>query len=562
MEGSVQSCYFQWDIHNPFLPLRRLEASFYLGSPSAKHWKAILQPIARGDDYRDLSFILEYDASMNGRTDYVADSVMVFIYLKDVSIAKKKAHNFHFGRHNGFQFHLPAKVVVPVQTEPHHLIIRIDLCLPGIAASNEERSGLIFKDKDLKSLSEDLKRLLVNEEYTNMELLSRDGSLPLRVHSYIIEARWTNFFKKHQFGERIRRISDTRNIIQTEISHTLLKGILVYIYSGELDANFPDWKDAASTAELFEVIHFYELLHLYNVFVKNEIQQQRVTKTPVLIQSHTFLLKIVDGRPVDKAILCWTVYPNPESKFSIQIEMENKEDRWLRYLLLSNSPSRIYAEVNFQLEMADDNSSENFSPLHVGEYTIPPNKGVKSDPIAFMRSPEILDRPGARFLLHCFLHVTDGTTIEQVQSVGDETLQDKKERFNVLSDHMHELNQRREYWDMKIVSKPAYSTDSCIEEFVHKGILKARLPYWQAILENFTENDRVIPAEATSTLDSLTLPKILDYVYTGKVSRIPEFYHESIRKFAVDAEFSALFDFIFDHPASSKRVFGQDEFRY
>ncbi|GBN01461.1 hypothetical protein AVEN_143112-1 [Araneus ventricosus] len=124
-----------------------------------------------------------------------------------------------------------------------------------------------------------------------------------------------NIFREHFFD------ANNRDTVEINIFHDLLLDILTYMYSGTLSINWPDYTDLAYNTELFQVINWYELYQLYKVFVKNDLQQVRLTRNPVHIESRLLPLDIVKGLPINNASYTCHVNPNPEYKLNFQIRV-------------------------------------------------------------------------------------------------------------------------------------------------------------------------------------------------------------------------------------------------
>ncbi|CAL1261834.1 unnamed protein product [Larinioides sclopetarius] len=543
--AAVSRGSFQWIIFNPFLPWRNLEATFYLGSPTVSQWKVTLQPINRRINYWKFSFSLEFDEwfYQTPVKDVVVDKLLVVIRLNGKLNTRKDVSRYHFQEENRFMYNFQSIAIISPQMEPHRLEVKIEISLPGRAIRNEIGNGLFYDDNDLRWLSKDMEKLLDNKLYPNMNLLSRNDNEPIRVHSYIIDARWDNFFKLHDFAVQIR---DT---VQTNISRAVLLDILTYMYTGSIRRNWPDWKNAAYSVELFQVIDRYKLYHLYKVFAKIDLQQRRVTRNPVFIQSRLFPLYIVNNRPINNASYRWHVNPNPEYKFNVEIRLlkDNKTGPWLSYSLQSKSPSRVCAELNLEvMKRKGGNPLEKVSHFHGRDFTIDPDETVESRNVLFLGCPETFggfdsaspDGTEIEYFIRCLLNVINGNTVIQVLSERSDRLQSELIRFGALSDHLYKFRRVRVDTDMDILCSletPGYF----IAHHIHKGIIAARLPGLENVI---LAND--IPDSVRLTLSIITLPIILDYMYTGKIFAIPIPYLDEINDFAEKSMFHSLLDLI------------------
>ncbi|GBN21335.1 hypothetical protein AVEN_200317-1 [Araneus ventricosus] len=545
----VHQCCFQWEILNPFLPWRNSEATFYHGSPTVTQWKVIFQPMDRRINYWKFSFSLEFcEWFDHHRCDIVAHSILVDIILNGASISHKEVSNYYLSEVNDYTYYFQEHVFMNHPKDPHQLIIKIEISLTGNATGNEEGNGL---ENDLRRLSSDLRQLLADPQYSNMNLMATYGFRPIQVHSYIINARWNNFFREHAFEV------DTRDTVGINISNGLLSDILTYMYSGTLGIHWPNWRNTAYITELFQVIDRYKLYHLYKVFVKNDLQQVRVTRTPALIDSRLFPLDVVSGRPVISASYAWHVtdadvnFPLMYLIFQIRIRSQNRAGPWLAYSVQSRSRYRVYAHVS--LEIMKGRQGRTWS-VYEGDCTIDPDETVDSGPVLFLGSPEIFGDFNStssagtdiQYFIRWYINATDGTTINKVRSVDDDILQNEFERFRVLSDHMHKLKKHSVDADMQILSRS--EGNGILDEYeyqdrIHKGIFAIRVPeYWEG-LENVPRPNE-LPEIARSTLSNVILPIVLDYIYTGKISPIPAPFLDEVEHFAERTQFSSLRDLV------------------
>ncbi|GBN99750.1 hypothetical protein AVEN_123601-1 [Araneus ventricosus] len=167
------------------------------------------------------------------------------------------------------------------------------------------------------------------------------------------------------------------------------------MYSDTLLINWPDWTDAAYITELLQVINWYELYHLYKVFVKSNLQQVRFTRNPVLIECRLLRLDIVNGSPINNASYTRHVNPNPEYELSFQIPVRKIKGLvpGIHTLCSRNSPSTVYAQVN--LEVIKNREGKAFGrvlPFHVRDCIIDPDATVECGPVLFLGCPETLWR--------------------------------------------------------------------------------------------------------------------------------------------------------------------------
>ncbi|GBN21334.1 hypothetical protein AVEN_200316-1 [Araneus ventricosus] len=549
MANDRNRCCFQWDIYNPFLPWRNSEATFYHGSPTVTQWKVTLQPMDRRINYWKFLFSLEFDEWFDPRDEIVAGKVNVLIKLNGKLITLKEVRNYLFCRDNRCKYYFQNNVFMCPRMEPHHLFIKVEISLPGNDTRNEVRYGLFANRDDLKWLSRDLRKLLHNPEYSNMKLLPRNSHEHIPAHSYIIDARWNNFFCLHAFK------AGTWVTVETNISKGLLKDILTYMYSGTLGINWPDWKDAAYITELFQVIDRYKLYHLYKVFVRNDLQQVRVTRTPVLIESRLFPLDVVNGRLMTNASQTWHVNPNSEYEFIFQIRVGKgmRGGPWLSHSLKSKSPSRVHAKV--YLEVIKKREGKAFGrplPFYERDCTIDPDATVESRCVLYLGCPETFgdlnstssDRTEIKYFIQCFFNVINGTTLSQVRSISGDTLQNDLVRFGVLSNHMYNLNKRKLDADMQILIPPSSPVAKDEHKYpIHKGIFATRVPMLWEGLENVPQGSD-IPDIARSTLSRETLPIVFDYMYTGKLFTIPFLFLNEIEYFAEQTMFYSLQDIV------------------
>ncbi|GBN67732.1 hypothetical protein AVEN_118232-1, partial [Araneus ventricosus] len=123
----------------------------------------------------------------------------------------------------------------------------------------------------------------------------------------------------------------------------------------------------------------------------------------------------------------------------------------------------------------------------VRDCIIDPDATVGSGHVLFLGCPETFgdfnstssDGSENKYFIQYFLNVTDDTTVAQVRSVGDDTLQNDLVRFRILSEHMHKLYKGKFDADMRIRScfEDVFAEDM-YEDRIHKGILAARVPEW------------------------------------------------------------------------------------
>ncbi|GBN24882.1 hypothetical protein AVEN_9993-1 [Araneus ventricosus] len=524
-------CFFRWNIYNPFVPWQPLEATFYYGFPNVTRWKVTLKPLDRGINCWQYAFSLKFDGWSNHGDGIVAENVLVFVVLGDDLISSPEVPNYHFCRRNRFRYEFQEKVVMHPQENPHRLGIIIDLLLPFRARRDAERNDV----PSLRSLSADMRNLLTDPSYYNMILWSTDHDQSFRVHYYIIEARWSNFFRRHPANFNV----------DTDISDILLWDILTYMYSGVLGMHWPDWTDEIYTTELFQVMERYKLYHLYKVLVKSDLEQLRETRHPGLIESRLFPLDVVVGRPINSASRTWTLYLNSDNEVVFRIGVWNEAGNWLSYSVQSKCPSTVHVEVNLKLEKKVGGSAvEGAFHFHGRACTLDPDETVDSGPVLFLGCPETFgDSHGTEVehSIRCYLNVVSGEKAERVQSVGDDSLQDESERFGVLSDHLQKLHEERWNADVRILSRP---DRIIIMEPSHRGIFVARLPEWWKGLVNVPVEipmpDMVeihVPRSVRTTLGRDALPILLEYMYTGKVSHIPRHLAPEISEFAIETGF-------------------------
>ncbi|GBO23796.1 hypothetical protein AVEN_97295-1 [Araneus ventricosus] len=534
---------FRWDIYNPFLPLRRLEATFCHGSPDATQWKVTLEHMDKTMDFWAFSFSLELVNCVGHRFATAAESVLVVIKLNGERIARKEATNYCFGRRNRFRYCFEGNAARRPQMDPHRLVIKIKISLSGGAEGKGK--GLLSDDEYLRILSSNLQSLLHSPKYSNMTLWSADRQRSFPVHSYIMDARWDNFFRERPLD------ANDRDDVETNISDGLLSDILKYMYSGTMDTAGPERATPSYTTELFQVIDRYRLHHLYKAFVKNELENVQVTRHEAFIESLLFPLDIVVGRPINNASRAWDITLDPEYELIFRIRVWSEAGNWLSYSVQSKCPSTVHVQLN--LELVKGVAFPSVSHFHEQDWTIDPDATAESGPVLFLGCPETFgesDGTEIKHFIRCFLNVANGTKVDTVRS-DSVASQNEFETLAVLGDHMRNLKERKFDTDMRILSSPGFLHEDVIEDRIHKDVFAARLPEWWRGIANVTPATDGgwppvgIPDVAVSTLGSETLPFVLDCIYTGKVSNMPYSFLDAVVDFTRRTVFESLFDVVF-----------------
>ncbi|GBM53308.1 hypothetical protein AVEN_259298-1 [Araneus ventricosus] len=270
--------HFSWDILNPSVPWQRMETTFYFSFPTLQRWKVTLQPTVRSDfeccDW-PFTFSLQYVRSGDSDDIVVADRLEVQLVLNKGRPCIRKALNYSLRRKNQHSFKFGANTRFIPTKKTDHLAVTVDISLP-----RTENLGCIYRVFDGMQLSEDLMRLFTHPLCSDLRLKSTDPLSIFPVHSYILHARWSNFFREHP----VHAIVD--DTVETNISNDVLSDILTCVYSGTLD----DEKEYAP--ELFQVIRRYEVEHLYENFVNKVTHQERHTLKNVYTAGVSFDLHL------------------------------------------------------------------------------------------------------------------------------------------------------------------------------------------------------------------------------------------------------------------------------
>lgn len=548
--ATVHRCCFRWDIYNPFLTWQKLQATFHHGSPTVTQWKATLQPMDRGCTYWIFGFCLEFDEWFKHRYEIPADSVVINIDLNGKTIRRKEVRPCYFCKANWYTYYLPASALMLPALKPHHLVIKFEISLPGDDVGN----GLFFNEGDLRSLSSDMKKLLndrksSNEFASKLILKSRDHPDPIKVHHYIIDARWDNFIDRHDFDPSVQ------NTVNIDIFHDLLMDILNYMYSGTFRMSWQseqnsDLRKATYISELFHVIDQYKLYDLHKAFV-NDLQQERVTRNHVLVENRLFKLGGVKDIPINNCFYTWHIYPNPEYEFifTIRVSNDNRNGPWVSYSLQSKSPFRAYVQVNLDVKKVTGipchRAEAERLPFHGQDYSLDMNETVESNYVLFLGCPEVFgsERLDIQYFIRCFLNITNGTTGNEIRAVHVPALQNDLERLNALSNDMFKMKMRKRYTDYKLKSRLNVDTSVYLYH-LHKDIMLARAPDLDRMLVNITHEDPRKNMPEVQDLRHKTISFVLDYIYTGKVFPIPRDLLDEVEYFAGRVSCSSLLDLV------------------
>ncbi|GBM53314.1 hypothetical protein AVEN_259301-1 [Araneus ventricosus] len=447
-----------------------MEASFYNGM----WWKATLQPL----DHRRINR-REFSCSLKLAEDVeiVALGVKIRILFNDFTIADKEESNYSFCARNRRTYYLTARAATCPTLVAHRLVVLIEISFRnfGNFLSNyfenifNEKRFFFYSDEDLRWLSRDLRRLFTDSPFADMTLWSSDRQRSFRVHSYMIEARWDSFFREHPSD------ANDRDDVETNISDGLLSDILKYMYSGTMDTAGPERATPSYTAELFQVIDRYRLHHLYKVFAKSDSDQSRETRNDPSFHSKTFELDGSDN------FHSWRIDARPKYEFVLRLKIcVDEDDPWILYFLDSKSPIRVSAQVNLELltivrQRNRPVSRPRSRPLHERVCDVGSGGSVSSEIIRFRMDHRVLRGTEIRYSIRCTLSFSDGTTALRVGHASDNTLQDDRERFGVLKDHMSALLAKVALgdWskcDFELLCHVEGETDAIILP-LHKGIV-------------------------------------------------------------------------------------------
>lgn len=539
-------CSFLWYINNPFLPGKAWESTFYQGSPTITQWKLTLQYLDRSHRYWRYLVFLEFVETLDDRTEVLTERIQLHIELGHTPVFNGvPVFNYLFCQRNRCTYYFGNIFLNCDRTAEQRLHISLHISLPQSARENVE-NHLVSNDLCLQRLSRDLDGFLSDTEqnmYRDMNLLARNDPEPIQVHSYMLHARWNNFFRVHAL----------KNTVQTNISRVVLSDILMYIYSGQFGRYWPARRDHNYFAELFQVVHRYGLYHLYKVFVKYDLRQTRKTKNPAIMQSLLYPLNFVNGRQITDVTHTWEVGNDSKLTFRLIVRNGNQVGPWLSYSLESTSSDTVHTNVNLAVikRISRDITLEKLLPFHEQDHAIGPHKTAESRCVLFLACPEIFgpseftNRAGAeiKFFIQCYLSVTDETTVDEIRNIEDCTYQDELVRFGVLSDHMRKLQKEGFGSDMKIRGNSRERNPDLYD--IHKGIFVCRWRGWPEGLENeIVDIPPEIPENPICTLDDDCLRFVLDYIYTGRVffviSHVTAIPFSKIYEFASKSRFYQL----------------------
>ncbi|KAF8788282.1 TD and POZ domain-containing protein 3 [Argiope bruennichi] len=253
-------------------------------------WRLLLYPRGKSnEDY--ISCYLEYHEDNTIRIKSVSFDISLLTREGKIYIARKHKSMFvRTGKRFGFnQFCRRQSILDAKDNVLPKDILNISCHLTvDIKDEGEEKDG----DTTLEELSRNFRTLLQNGEFSDV-VLSASGEV-YQVHQFLICARAPNLAK--ELG--ITKDKNLTNpVILESISSPVLKELLLYIYSGQVET-----KDADIIAGLYEVAQRYDLKRLKHCIFPGPAQCSARTRIKVVRKSFLWCIEDFSKRNMDQGL--------------------------------------------------------------------------------------------------------------------------------------------------------------------------------------------------------------------------------------------------------------------
>lgn len=543
----------QWEIVNPFLPRRRMVATFHYGFP----WQVIFEPKNRGIYTREFTITLIPNFRLTKVPNVIVVHNLEINLFYSTNPIIKKIGDTQLSSQSPARCRYQQTLVMPEVRCVHELHIQVEF---ELTRENIGVTSFHYSENDLWQLSKDMRKVRNDNENKKLKLWSANEKSFFYVHYYIIRFRWSNFLDVH--------LNQDKYDVKTNISHTLLRNLITYMYCGDFPFTFSFMQFPMYATELCQVVARYRLEHLYKVLVKNDLKQYRMTVNKMYADFHVFRLVIVENRATIDPVYTREVKPDLESKITFKIRLGSQAGNWLSYSLHSECSSKVAVEVNLEFVRKEEGAPETTFPFHGQDQVMQPGQTLEFGHVLFLGCPETFgnySEEDTQYSIRCVLNVSHGRKAEFLTSIDTREYRCPNERYEVLSDHMRDLfkqilflkryEKTEKAARMTVSSHPVFRelAENDCEMVIHKEIFKARVPHengWKGI-RDVTEGP--LPDRVVCNLGPFALEYLLEYIYTGKLLIIPALGIKEIAAFAKLTDMESLQRLIEDFIAGKKR---------
>lgn len=361
--------------------------------------------------------------------------------------------------------------------------------------------------EQLKKLSDDLKTLLDNGNYSDITLKVGDDNIP--AHKAILAAR------SSVFARLLHDSAQSKYLTIDNFEKSTIESLLLYIYTGMIDV-----------ASVNRSLELYEASEKYNIRdLKRSITPSKIfTRTEVINEKYTFTWHLKNFSSIDRSagriVYSENFHTGPTCRrWSLSLvfrsnQSENEYESigiYLNKLWTTNEKKTVH--VRFKISLLDkDEQPRHVSMMnkcykHLTRYGFP--NFIKRSTLLSEKN-ELL--PADILTIRCDMKVADGTSVsttERSYSSGNTNLLESSD-FKSLSENLKELLLSKLNSDVTVCS-------SNKRFFVHKVILCARSPVFANFFECLTSNLNPYTIDISGIKPNV-LELLFLFIYTGDVT--------------------------------------------